>query len=155
MSITFGHVNIIARDWERLSRFYQDVFDCVPVPPKRNLSGAWLDSGTGISNAHLQGEHLRLPGFGDEGPTLEIFTYSQMLEKPEPTANRLGIGHLAFQVPDVQAKLDRVLAHGGKACGKVVSNPVHGKGTITFVYAADPEGNLIELQSWSTSVMQD
>lgn len=151
MSTRFGHVNIIAADWERLSRFYQDIFDCVPVPPKRDLSGAWLDSGTGVSDAHLWGEHLRLPGLGDDGPTLEIFTYSQTLEKPEPIANRLGIGHIAFHVQDVQATLDRVLAHGGKACGSVVSNPVPGKGTLTFVYAADPEGNLIELQSWSAS----
>jgi predicted enzyme related to lactoylglutathione lyase len=149
MSIKFGHVNIIATDWERLSLFYQQVFDCIPVPPKRNQSGTWLDAGTGLSNAHLQGEHLRLPGSDNDGPTLEIYSYDQTLEKPLPVANRLGIGHLAFQVPDVSAHLERVLAHGGKACGSVTSNLVPGKGTITFVYAADPEGNLIELQSWS------
>ena len=42
--------------------FYQDVFGCVPVPPERNLSGAALDAATGVSPAHLQGMHLRLPG---------------------------------------------------------------------------------------------
>jgi predicted enzyme related to lactoylglutathione lyase len=30
---TFGHVNLVARDWRALAAFYQRVFDCVPVPP--------------------------------------------------------------------------------------------------------------------------
>ena len=147
--VTFGHVNLVASDWERLSRFYQEVFDCVPVPPRRDQSGPWLDAGTGLRQAHLRGEHLRLPGLGADGPTLEIYGYEESLERPEPAPNRLGLGHLAFQVADVPARLERLRVHGGRAVGSVVSLPVPGKGTVTFVYAADPEGNLIELQAWS------
>jgi len=147
--VTFGHVNLVASDWERLSRFYQDVFGCVPVPPRRDQRGPWLDAGTGLTNAHLRGEHLRLPGLGPDGPTLEIYGYDQSLGRPDPAPNRVGLGHLAFQVADVQGHLERVLAHQGRAVGSVVSLPVPGKGTVTFVYAADPEGNLIELQAWS------
>lgn len=147
--IVFGHVNIIAEDWRRLSRFYQDVFGCVPVPPQRDLSGAWLEAGTGVPSAHLQGEHLRLPGLGEDGPTLEIYSYDHMLEKPAAAANRLGFGHLAFAVPDVAALLDRVVAHGGRPIGTVASISVAEKGIVTFVYAADPEENILELQSWS------
>ena len=33
--VSFGHVNIVARDWKRLLRFYQDVFGCEPGPPRR------------------------------------------------------------------------------------------------------------------------
>ena len=40
-------------------------------------------------------------------------------------------------------------AAGGSARGAVVELPVPGKGVVTFVYAADPEGNLIEIQAWS------
>jgi catechol 2,3-dioxygenase-like lactoylglutathione lyase family enzyme len=147
--IVFGHLNIIAKDWRRLSRFYQDVFGCVPVPPQRDLSGAWLEAGTGVSDARLQGEHLRLPGLGENGPTLEIYSYDQMIEKPAAAANRLGFGHVAFVVPDVAACLDRVVAHGGRAIGMVASLAVPGKGIVTFVYAADPEENILELQAWS------
>ena len=43
--VTFGHVNSVARDWRRLSRFYQTVFGCEPVPPRRTLSGPWLEAG--------------------------------------------------------------------------------------------------------------
>lgn len=90
-----------------------------------------------------------MPGLGPDGPTLEIYGYDQNLDRPEPAPNRLGLGHLAFQVADVPAQLERVVAHQGRAVGSVVSLPVPGKGTVTFVYTADPEGNLIELQAWS------
>jgi len=30
---------------------------------------------TSLQNAHLSGVHLRLLGYGDDGPTLEIFSY--------------------------------------------------------------------------------
>jgi len=148
MPIVFGHVNIIAADWRRLSRFYQAVFGCTPVPPMRDQSGPALEAATGVAGAALQGEHLRLPGFGDQGPTLEIFSYRQPLDRPQPAPNRIGYGHLAFQVPDVPETLARILAEGGSAPGTVVALPVPGKGVVTFVYAADPEGNLIEIQSW-------
>ena len=149
MNIVFGHINIVANDWRRLSRFYQDVFGCVPVPPQRNLSGPLLEAGTAVPGAHIQGEHLRLPGLGTDGPTLEIYSYGHMLSKSPVAANRLGLGHLAFQVPDVIASLKRVILHGGRSIGSVTSVPVPGRGAVTFVYAADPEDNIVELQSWS------
>jgi catechol 2,3-dioxygenase-like lactoylglutathione lyase family enzyme len=147
--VTFGHVNIVARDWKRLSRFYQAVFGCVPVPPRRRLSGAWLEAGTAVEGAELEGEHLRLPGHGPEGPTLEIYSYSSALDKPGTAANRLGLGHLAFGVQSVEEALGQVLAEGGRALGAVSSASVADKGRLTFVYACDPEDNVIELQSWS------
>jgi predicted enzyme related to lactoylglutathione lyase len=148
--VSFGHVNIIARDWKRLSRFYQSVFGCVPVPPRRQLSGDWLEAGTGVAGAALEGEHLRLPGHGTEGPTLEIYSYAGMLDKPEVAANRLGLGHLAFQVPAVEATLERVVDEGGRPLGSVSSVPAPGRNRLTFVYACDPEDNVIELQAWAT-----
>jgi catechol 2,3-dioxygenase-like lactoylglutathione lyase family enzyme len=146
---TFTHVNIIATDWRALSHFYQVVFGCMPVPPERKLSGAWLEAATGVLDAELEGEHLRLPGHGERGPTLEIFSYKTNLDRLPPAANRLGIGHLAFEVDDAHATLDAVLAHGGGALGQIQMADVRGKGKLTFVYATDPEGNILELQTWA------
>lgn len=148
MPTRYVHTNIISADWKRLAQFYIDVFGCQPVPPARDQSGEWLARGTGVKGAALQGMHLRLPGYGEEGPTLEIYQYASMKEKPEPAANRKGFGHIAFEVENVAACLSRIIAHGGKAIGEVVTKEVEGVGIITFVYAADPEGNLIELQRW-------
>lgn len=152
MSIKLGHINIIAADWRRLSRFYQTVFGCTPVPPQRKLFGAELEGGTGVPGAYIEGEHLRLPGLGDTGLTLEIYSYRDPLDRPQPAPNRIGFGHLAFEVPDVAACLAQVLAAGGSARGNVVALPVANKGVSNFVYAADPEGNIIELQAWSDLV---
>ena len=73
MPTKYAHTNLIAKDWKRLATFYQDVFGCVPVPSERDLSGEWVDKATGISGTHIFGMHLRLPGYGDDGPTVEIF----------------------------------------------------------------------------------
>jgi siroheme synthase-like protein len=145
----YVHTNLIAHDWRRLVDFYVRVFGCRPVGPERDLSGAWLVDGTGVRGAHIQGRHLRMPGLGDAGPTLEIFGYDEVLAQGPPAANRAGFTHLAFAVGDVPEALRAVVGAGGSAHGKVVSHEVPGVGMLTFTYAADPEGNLIELQHWA------
>jgi len=143
----YGHTNLIAHDWQALSRFYQALFGCVPVPPVRDFKGADLERGTGIAGAELRGEHLRLPGHGDDGPTLEIFSYNRLEAKLPPAVNRPGFGHIAFIVDDVPAAREAVLAAGGQPIGEVVTlTNALGK-QLTWVYVTDPEGNILEIQS--------
>jgi hypothetical protein len=52
-------------------------------------------------------------------------------------------------VPSVAGALKQVVSEGGRALGSVSSAEVPGKGSLTFVYACDPEDNIIEIQSWS------
>jgi len=149
MQIKYAHTNIISKDWKKLADFYIEVFDCKPAPPVRDLGGEWLAKGTAVENANLQGMHLRLPGHGDNGPTLEIYSYVEMLEKPEPpAANRTGFGHLAFEVDDVEEILEKMISNGGARLGEVVEKKVDGVGLLSFTYAIDPEGNIIEIQNW-------
>jgi catechol 2,3-dioxygenase-like lactoylglutathione lyase family enzyme len=145
----FVHTNLVAQDWKRLARFYKQVFGCTPVPPERDLAGQWLNEATGLPGAHIRGIHLRLPGYGDTGPTLEIFQYEPEENGLTPAANRPGFGHIAFAVGDVEAARQAVLAAGGGELGKVVSVEVAGAGAITFAYLTDPEGNIVEVQHWS------
>jgi len=44
------------------------------------------------------------------------------------------------------AALAVLQAEGGSQVGEVVSVDIRGAGQIRFVYARDPEGNIIELQ---------
>jgi len=113
------------------------------------MSGAWLDSVTSLRNAHLTGIHLRLPGYGDDGPTLEIFSYDQLVERPILAANQCGFAHIAFAVDDVDQALQAVIAAGGGTVGNIASTEVDGVGLLRVVYARDPEGNIVELQKWS------
>ena len=97
----------------------------------------------------MQGIHLRLPGYGDEGPTLEIFQYSHHEERPSVAINRPGIAHIAFAVPDVEAARQAVIEAGGGQVGTLTRQDVPGVGAVTFVYLTDPEGNIIEIQNWT------
>lgn len=142
------HTNLVAHDWQRLAQFYREVFGCEPTGSQRDLSGAWLDDATGLTEAHVTGTHLRLPGHGERGPTLEIFTYGQVVGQPPAVANRAGYGHIAFAVADVATALETVVAHGGEPLGSVATTTLAGVGDLEVVYARDPEGNIIELQRW-------
>ncbi len=145
----FGHVNLIARDWRALADFYTRVFGCEFVPPERDYSGDDLAAGTGVPGASLRGAHLRLPGQGPSGPTLEIYQFGSMPDGLPPAANRPGFQHIAFAVPSVADAREMVLAEGGAAVGSVVTLQTADGRFVTWAYVTDPEGNIVELQSWS------
>ena len=143
----YGHTNLIAKDWRALARFYEEQFGCTPVPPERDFKGSDLARGTGISGAQLRGVHLRLPGHGPDGPTLEIFNYNVLENKPSVALNRPGFGHIAFVVDNVAVAREAVLAAGGQRVGEVVALTNAAGAKLTWVYVTDPEGNILELQS--------
>ena len=148
----YVHTNLIARDWRRLAAFYESVFGCEPVPPARDYSGPVFDAGTGITGARLTGMHLRMPGPGGNapnGPTLEIFNYSQLADGPAPAVNRPGFGHIAFAVDSVEDARTEFLAAGGTPVGDVVTLTTDAGARVTWCYLADPEGNIVELQRWN------
>lgn len=145
----YVHTNLIARDWRALASFYQRLFGCAVVPPERDLSGPDVERGTGIAGAHIRGAHLRLPGWGDDGPTIEIFAYEPSLPGVETALNRPGYGHIAFLVADVPAARAEVLVAGGRALGEIVTITLPTGARIEWCYVTDPEGNAIELQARS------
>lgn len=146
--IKFAHTNIIAKDWKKLARFYQEVFGCEAVYPERNLKGHWLDKATGLKNAHIRGIHLRLPGHGDSGPTLEIFQYNESFSTHKKI-NNSGFSHIAFLVDDLDSILRKFMENGGSQIGQITEKEIPDSGKIIFVYAKDPEGNIVEIQHWS------
>ena len=145
----FAHTNIISTNWKNLVDFYVQTFNCKVVPPIRSQSGRWLEKGTGLEKAKLEGAHLLLPGYGEKGPTLEIYQYDDIESQSPVSPNKRGYGHIAFEVENVPFVLEILEKNGGTAAGEITKRKVNGVGEITFIYARDPEGNLIELQSWS------
>jgi len=143
----YVHTNLVARNWQQLALFYQRVFGCVPVPPERDLSGVDYERGTGVAGAHARGVHLLLPGYGSDGPTLEIFEYTSTPAAVPAVVNRPGFGHVAFAVPAVEEAREQFLAAGGSPVGEVVHSHIGAGVVVTWCYVRDPEGNIVELQS--------
>ncbi len=149
MAFRYVHTNIIAKDWKKLSQFYQEVLHCRPLPDGgRDLKGDWLDRLTGIPDVHVKGEHLLLPGYSEDHPTLEIYSYSREGYNDSKEINNPGFAHLAFEVDDVRETLNEIISAGGGQVGEVAEALYPGGIKATFVYAKDMEGNIIELQSW-------
>ena len=145
----YTHTNLIARDWRGLAAFYGAVFGCEVVPPERDYAGPALEAGTGVVSASLAGVHLRLPGAGADGPTLEIYSYDPAsTDSSLPAVDRPGFAHLAFEVRDVAGARTEVLAAGGGAVGEIVTLTTAQGCRVTWCYVTDPEGNVLELQSW-------
>lgn len=149
MKIRFGHVNLISSSWRSLADFYIKVFGCVEKKPQRDLKGEWVDSLTNLKDAHIKGVHLLLPGFDDDGPTLEIFEYDENIRGGEKEINKEGFGHIAFAVDDVKKCVDLILSNGGSLVGEIIESYVEGVGNIAVAYCRDIENNIIEIQKWS------
>lgn len=62
--------------------------------------------------------------------------------------NRPGFAHLAFSVPSVPHARKQILLSGGSAVGEVVTIAISAEARVTWCYVTDPEGNILELQSW-------
>jgi predicted enzyme related to lactoylglutathione lyase len=151
MRTKYSHTNLIAYDWRRLAEFYFAVFGCVVVPPERDYRGAEIEAVTGIPGVQVQGAHLRVPGYDNNGPTLEIFQYNTLAPAGKPAVNRPGFAHVAFEVENVEEARERVLAHGGCTIGEVVTLTTRAGRRVTVCYVTDPEGNGIEVQCWSSA----
>jgi predicted enzyme related to lactoylglutathione lyase len=147
--VRYVHTNIIAKDCDKLIEFYKEVFGCKSIGEKRDLHGEWLDKMTRISNSHIKGEHLLMPGYNEDHPTLEIFSYDIMKESTKHHINSCGIAHLAFEVDNVAEMLEKVITKGGGMIGELVHAEYEDGRKATFVYATDIEGNILELQSWA------
>jgi len=112
----------------------------------RDLQGPLVDAGVGVADASIRGVHVRLPGYGDTGPTLEIYRYDPLIDVAS-SVRRSGFGHLAFQVDDIEATRQALVDGGGSCIGDIVTTRA-GDRRVSWCYVADPEGNAIELQRW-------
>lgn len=150
MAIRFAHTGLVARDPERLAEFYVDVLGGVARERRLEMQGPWLDHATGLTAARATGLHVALPGHERVGPTLEILRYDGNAGVPaERAVDHPGLGHLAFEVDDIDAVLAQVVGAGGRTIGEPADVIISGRGTLRVVFARDPEGNILELQTWS------
>ena len=112
-AVKFIHVNIICPDWEKLCGFYREAFDCVNVGSQKDHQGGYKEQVIGVPNVHVVGQHVLLPGFAKDYPTLEIFTYSVPGRDFACAEDALGINCIGFACADREAVAEVVKAAGG------------------------------------------
>jgi len=113
-AIKFIHVNIICPDWEKLCGFYRNAFACVNVGKIKNHQGGYKEKVIGVAGVHVAGQHVLLPGFAKDYPTLEIFTYSIPGRDFACAENELGINSIGFACDDKEVAAKKVVAAGGR-----------------------------------------
>ena len=149
IACAYLHTNLTVKDIEKMKDFYVSVFGCIPVREIQQLTGEWIERITAVKEGEIKYVHLRFPGHGNKGPELELVQYLNPTKKYEITPDTYGFGHLSFSVNDVNEALNAVIEGGGGSVGEVVTVEVPNRGLLTEVYATDPEGNIIELQSYA------
>lgn len=137
------HVNLTARNADRLAAFCQNTFGFVERRPPRRLSGEAVSRGNGLPNSDIYAIWLNMND--DDGPFLEIMEYSETVNRPNPAVNEPGFGHLAFEVSKLSENVENVLRFGGSLQGEI-TNFGTTKAPLLIVYMRDPEGNIMELE---------
>lgn len=128
--ITLDHVGIDVNDLDAQVRFYQRAFDLsVEIDqdlPQFRFRYVMLRSADG-----WRVELFKRPG-----------TTPHQTFDPDTQHNKLGIGHLALSVSDLETTYQRLMSLGAHSFIGPSASP---EPSIQFAYLADPEGNLIEL----------
>lgn len=140
----FDQVKILARDAGALAAFYEEALGCETVVPLQVVDDE-VSRAVGVPEAEVALTVLRLPGRGEHGPVLEL--YSVDGNQPSEWHYRPGQGQLAFEVDDLESAMGRVGGAGGKKLGDLVEWEAPSGQSARFVYMQDPEGNIIDL--WS------
>ena len=134
----FDHGSLLVSDVERALRFYAGALGLeeIPRPPTFDAPGAWLA---------VEDRQLHLVGEVEPG-------HARAMHPPwTPEEIAIGYGnHLAFEVADLDATLERARAHGAEPA--VVS--LRGDGARR-TFLTDPDGNVIELMETGVEVTGD
>ena len=136
---SFSHVALTVTDFNRAVRFYTEVFGCALVGVNRDHEKERLQTFFGVESddPELTIGWVRVPG----GATLEIFEFTPSKEGEPVVWTRPGPTHISFNIKDTDRWHDYLVAQGVE----IVSPPQRSPHGHTFFFAADPDGNLIEM----------
>lgn len=151
-AVTFSHIGITVPDLDRAVEFYTKAFDFyVIMPPSEVVQD---DSAIGVMCDDVFG-----PGWGrfriahlstGDGTGIELFEFPKTEDTPPPFDYwKPGIFHFCLQDDDLEGRVKRIEAHGGRQRMQQVRKYYPGQKPYRMVYCEDPFGNLVELYSHS------
>lgn len=143
------HAGLVVADLDAAIEFYSALLSMEVVERDHWVAPAPTeDQAVGLSGSSADGAMLR-----GSNSHLELWQYhapAQIGDAPaERGANELGLRHLAIEVDDVPAALDRVVELGGSRMGDPIDLDDTG---AAVVYCRDPFGTILELMAVGSSL---
>ena len=135
-----NHTGFVVRDVEASADFYMNVIGLKEVA-RRERDGGPISDVVGYENTHLKAVLLGLDE--NNGHILELVQYIRPEASNRPTEERavLGASHLCFDVDDINATFNAMIANGAKE----LNRPIEVSPGRVVCYLQDPDGNWIEL----------
>ena len=133
------HIGINVNDLAAAKAFFIDLG--FTIAGESSMQGELLDRVIGLKNAQAELVMLQAP---DGQLNLEVIKYHQPVDPEDiqvPAANKLGLGHLAFQVDDVEEIVATLKQKGHELVGEVQTYENIWK----LCYVRGPEGIIVEL----------
>ena len=137
------HLNLVVRDLDRAADFF--VALGFEVEARAGLEGGWISEIVGLKNVKAEYVKLALPG---SSTRLELIRYDAPVSERSAdggAANDPGFRHLAFEVADIDAEVERLRQDGVEFFSPVHTYAETGK---RLVYFRGPEGVLLELAEY-------
>ncbi|MGH7203742.1 MAG: VOC family protein [Candidatus Levyibacteriota bacterium] len=133
------HIGINVTDLPSAKAFFIELG--FTIVGESSMEGEFLDSVIGLKNAKTEFVMLQAP---DGQLSLEVIKYHQPVD-PEgthaPAANRLGLGHMAFEVDDLEEIVAALKQKGHELVGELRTYENIWK----LCYIRGPEGIIVEL----------
>jgi glyoxylase I family protein len=136
------HTGLTVGDLERALAFWRDALGMTERMRQRK-AGGYLEAIVAEPGADVEMVHL---GFGPEGPAIELFAYAAPRGgRAELRPADVGFAHVGVLVDDLDARLERLLAAGGRLVGKLADVDTGANAGSRAVYVRDPDGHVVEL----------
>jgi glyoxylase I family protein len=140
----FQHVCITCRDLERSIRFYERL-GLEVIEPVSELEEEAIARAFQTPRGHVKVLHMAPPG----APSKMFIDLVQWLDpsptgEAYPTANHVGINHLAFRVSDLEATTAALRERGIT----FLTEEPQSIGPVRTILTTDPDGVFIQLLEW-------
>lgn len=139
-----SHIAICVRNLDRSLAFYRDLVGCEVVKDEiQDTRTGGLPHVYKDRHARRRVVHLRY-GEGASAPVLVFTAHPDEPVSGEPIMlDQVGISHISFTVPDVEAATRNLLDQGVETCGPVDAFK-SADGRIRTVFVRDPDGILVQ-----------
>jgi Lactoylglutathione lyase and related lyases len=144
-----NHINIVVSNMERSLNFYEGLLGLRRVF-ETDLTGEWIESVTAQRKVNAHCVFLQPEGGGCRIELLEYRNPKGGLVPNNSLANTIGVRHLAFEVDDVQATFEQMVAKGTPFLSEPVEVPFSLMGNVRkrLCYAVDPDGVIVEIADY-------